>query len=347
MAVLDAVDAFIGADGQNLTVRDWAKQAGGGDVILSTGLSGPNRRARANTNSACRYLKAEVPSQAEHTVGSQWLKRSGHGQGGIMVRGAAGADTAYVFEHVHSSGLLRLLRVVNGSATVLASAAHAWPADTPRQLWLLARTRDGGATVRVTGRVRANGGEPQVLTVDDTAATRILAEGQAGIRLAPGIGTLLEQRSYQCERWWLASVDPDARPRADRPASGPLAQRIRAKAPEERAAERAAVLHEASAPPGWQVTRGGTVYSLSLPQGLSRSGGALIVPEVACSPAPLVPLDPGGYRFVNPPILVPDGTVHEETDARGEPVLVANFVEDPREALRQIVADTVLRGLPE
>lgn len=46
--------------------------------------------------------------------------------------------------------------------------------------------------------------------------------------------------------------------------------------------------------------------------------------------------------FKNPPIMVPDGTVHQEFRASiGAMIDVDNYVEDPVEALKQIIVDTL------
>ena len=45
--------------------------------------------------------------------------------------------------------------------------------------------------------------------------------------------------------------------------------------------------------------------------------------------------------FKNPPIMVPDGTYHKIIDEKGKEQDVMNLVEDPLEALKQIIADTV------
>lgn len=56
----------------------------------------------------------------------------------------------------------------------------------------------------------------------------------------------------------------------------------------------------------------------------------------------LVPID-GHLRFMNPPVMVPDGTFRTVTNAFGQDLQVANFVENPRAALRQMVLDAVMR----
>lgn len=47
------------------------------------------------------------------------------------------------------------------------------------------------------------------------------------------------------------------------------------------------------------------------------------------------------FRFVNPPIMVPDGSTSTKYDASGKAVKIQNFKEDPRAALLQIVKDAV------
>ena len=45
--------------------------------------------------------------------------------------------------------------------------------------------------------------------------------------------------------------------------------------------------------------------------------------------------------YMNPPIMVPDGTFETKIDEFGREMQVANFVENPEEALRQIVLETL------
>ena len=45
--------------------------------------------------------------------------------------------------------------------------------------------------------------------------------------------------------------------------------------------------------------------------------------------------------YMNPPIMVPDGTFETKIDEFGKETQVANFVENPEEALRQIVLETI------
>jgi hypothetical protein len=47
------------------------------------------------------------------------------------------------------------------------------------------------------------------------------------------------------------------------------------------------------------------------------------------------------FRFVNPPIMVPDGTTTKRHGIGGEPFDAPNFKEDPRAALLQIVKDAI------
>ena len=46
-------------------------------------------------------------------------------------------------------------------------------------------------------------------------------------------------------------------------------------------------------------------------------------------------------RFVNPPIMVPDGTTRTETNSFGEDVTVPNFVEDLEKVIEEIVVEAI------
>lgn len=57
---------------------------------------------------------------------------------------------------------------------------------------------------------------------------------------------------------------------------------------------------------------------------------------------PDIPVEANPFRFVNPPIRVPDGTTRVEVNPRtGENQTVENFGESPAEAARQMVRDVV------
>jgi hypothetical protein len=336
------VAGFNAAAGTNLTA--YTPAVGGApakvigataDIVISAAL-----RARGDANALARYVFPAVPESPDYDATGIIRRVDGRGEAGVMARASASADTGYTLGYVHSAGQWQLRRFNAGTQTVLGTFGQTLTDGQD----VTARLQVRGTGATVTLRALLDGVER--IAAQDSAAGRIVAAGQVGLRINAGTNTLQNTRGYHVGRLTAFALPVDARPRAPKPAPGPLATRILAKTLAERAAERAAVLAEAGAPPGWQVTRGGTPYTLSLPQGLSLSGGALVIPQVACSPAPLVPLDPGGYRFVNPPVQVPDGTVREETDSQGEPTLIANFAENAVEALRQIVADCVLRGLP-
>jgi hypothetical protein len=126
--------------------------------------------------------------------------------------------------------------------------------------------------------------------------------------------------------------------------AGPLERRVLARPKKDRAAECARILAEvASGVTAWEERRGSVTYRLSLPGGAIADGPQLVVSKIECVPAPPVPLDPP-YVFVNPPLKVRDGTMRDEkARLTGAPVSVANFREDATAALRQMIADTVLR----
>lgn len=57
---------------------------------------------------------------------------------------------------------------------------------------------------------------------------------------------------------------------------------------------------------------------------------------------PDIPAGANPFRFVNPPVMVPDGTTRVEADPlTGEDRTVENFGESPAEAARQMVRDVV------
>lgn len=45
--------------------------------------------------------------------------------------------------------------------------------------------------------------------------------------------------------------------------------------------------------------------------------------------------------YMNPPICVPDGTFETRIDEFGKEMQISNFIENPEEALRQIVLETI------
>lgn len=57
-----------------------------------------------------------------------------------------------------------------------------------------------------------------------------------------------------------------------------------------------------------------------------------------------VPID-GDLRFYNPPVMVPDGTTRTVQDDFGNDIVLNNFVEAPRLALRQIIVDALIGQL--
>ena len=333
------IEGFAGATGVNLNSREpllggpWAKVNGAAPDILISLLN----RARGNSNTLARYVSAAVPQSADYDLAGRTFRQSGVGEWDVMLRASTTADTCYAVGYTGSGWRIR--RIVNGSATSLGAFSQAWANNESKDWRVKIRTVNSTVTIQVLDALR---GGNVILSANDTNGARITTAGRVGLRINGGTTTLFENRGYHVARLTGFALPADPRPRAARPAQGPLATRILGKANGERAAERAAILAEAGAPPGWQVTKGATTYTLSLPQGVRRSNGGLLIPEVACSPAPTVPLDPP-YIFTNPPIQVPDGTVREDINDDGDPVVVENFAESPLEALRQMVADCVLR----
>lgn len=334
------IEGFAGATGENLAARQpvlggpWAKVNGAApDIVLSI-----LNRARGNSNTLARYVAAGVPETADYDVSGRTIQQSAVGGWWVTLRSSSAADTCYAVGY--TAGSWQIVRRVNGASATLASVAGAWAANETKA-WRVKIRGTNPVTVELRDAL-VNGNV--LLSASDVAANRITAAGLAGLHINGGTNTLFENRGYHVGLLTGFALPTDPRPRTPKPAPGPLAARILAKTDPERAAERAAILNEAGTPAGWQVTRGPTTYSLSLPQRVAITSGRLVVPAVACSPAPPTPLDPTGYVFVNPPVKVPDGTVHEDVDDQGEPILAANFVENPLEAIRQIVADCVLRG---
>lgn len=52
------------------------------------------------------------------------------------------------------------------------------------------------------------------------------------------------------------------------------------------------------------------------------------------------------FQFINPPLMVPDGTFHEEVTEKGTTIQVPNYREDPIEALKQVLIEAIKRQLP-
>jgi hypothetical protein len=333
------IDAFAGQTGANLTARSpelggpWEKvPAVNPDIVLSIA-----NRARGNSNSLALYTVDGSPVSEDYDVSGRTIRQTGVGEWNVTLRASATARTYYAVGYTGSNWLIR--RVVNNTATTLATFSAAWANDETKG-WRVKIRGTNPVTIRLLDEMV---GGNVIAEATDTNGSRIQTAGRVGLRINAGTNTLFETRGYHVGLLVAYAIPADPRPRAPRPADGPLAQRILAKAVAERAAERAAILAEAGTPPGWQATRGATTYTLTLPQGLTVRDGRLVIPEVTCVPPPPIPLDPP-YVFTNPPVKAPDGTVREDVDEDGEPVIVPNDVENPLEALRQVVADCVLRG---
>ena len=52
------------------------------------------------------------------------------------------------------------------------------------------------------------------------------------------------------------------------------------------------------------------------------------------------------FQFINPPLMVPDGTFHNEVTEKGVTITVPNFKEDPVEALKAVLIEAIKRQLP-
>lgn len=81
-----------------------------------------------------------------------------------------------------------------------------------------------------------------------------------------------------------------------------------------------------------QVKVGGHIYKIS---DVHKEG------EMLCCTVKGYGITDDDFRFVNPPIRVPDGTKSVATSPMGDTFKVDNFKEDPNAALLQIVADAI------
>lgn len=69
-------------------------------------------------------------------------------------------------------------------------------------------------------------------------------------------------------------------------------------------------------------------------------GDRLEVSVSATRNGKVIPID-NPLIFINPPIKVPDGTVHIEQNIDGVDIEVDNYKEDPQEALKEIVYQVI------
>lgn len=126
---------------------------------------------------------------------------------------------------------------------------------------------------------------------------------------------------------------------APKPEPGPLSRSLTKATREERAALKAGALAE-RAPSA--ILRDGLEIVL-LREPVVRPDGALEVWLEAKRDGKPIAVD-NPYLFVNPPVMVPDGTYRlEDVEQFGKRVQVEveNFHEDPDEALRIVLADAV------
>lgn len=120
---------------------------------------------------------------------------------------------------------------------------------------------------------------------------------------------------------------------APKPADGPIVRELAKALPRERARLRALAL--AKVAPAF-VLRDGLQITLLRPP-LVLPNGALQVWVSAMRDGVAVPVD-NPYLFVNPPVLVPDGSWRVEAGRE-----VENFREDAGEAFRVMLAEAVGR----
>lgn len=342
------IEGFAGSTGVNLNTREpfvggpWAKVTGANPDILISLVN----RARGNANQLARYVSAAVPESADYDVSGRTFRQSGVGGWWVTLRASTGADTCYAVGYTGSNW--QIVRRVNGNATTLASVAGAW-ANNDVKPWRVKIRGTNPVTIELRDALV---GGAVIASASDSAANRITAAGRVGLHLNGGTNTLFENRGYHVAMLVAAALPTDPRPRAPRPALHALEQRILDR-PEgrERFKERARILIEAGVPSEWQVAVGGVTYTLSLPAGASISDGTLVsrdgetvaegslyIPEIRCTPTPPKPQHPGGHVWHGPPLKVYDGTVREEQDDDGDPVLIDNAVVRPLEAFRICVA---------
>lgn len=122
------------------------------------------------------------------------------------------------------------------------------------------------------------------------------------------------------------------------PPPGRIEKLIEGKPAQERGRIKAKAIADAIPNKKLTFSRGGIVYDV---RGWDvDDDGVLSVTISARDSRGPIPTDTL-YRFVNPPVRVPDGTERDETDAAGETRKVKNFKEDELEAARQIVIEAV------
>lgn len=338
------VEPFAGATGANLTARQpdvggpWAKVTGAtADIVLSL-----LNRARGNSNALARYVVLSPAETADYDVLGTVIQQSAVGGWWFTLRGSQAVDTCYAVGYTGAGW--QIVRRVNGAATTLASFAQAWAVNETKPVRVRIRGSNPVTIEVLDALINGN----VLFSASDASAARLTDAGLVGLHINPGTSTGFNNRSYHIGMMRATALPVDPRPRAAKPADGPLAARVAAfVAQVNQFEERVRILSEVGTPAPWQVVRNGTTYTISLPNGIQARTNPktnrlwLYAPTISCLPAPLIPIN-APYIWPNPPVKVPDGTVREDVDDNGDPILVVNTIEDPFTALKEIVARAVL-----
>lgn len=127
---------------------------------------------------------------------------------------------------------------------------------------------------------------------------------------------------------------------APKPEPRPIESAIKSRSRSERAGYKARQLRQAN---GSRREFSYNGIDITITAGPDVQNGVLVVEIQASRDGTPLPVD-NPYLFVNPPTKVPDGTWRRETDDLGEERDVPNMREDPGEAFRQIVGQSVERA---
>lgn len=90
------------------------------------------------------------------------------------------------------------------------------------------------------------------------------------------------------------------------------------------------------------IHNGYNIEIVEQPYWTLRNGNTLLIIIIRASQngQPLN-VDDGVFEYINPPIMVPDGTYHKEVTDRGVEFDSHNLVEDPELALKEIICETI------
>lgn len=120
---------------------------------------------------------------------------------------------------------------------------------------------------------------------------------------------------------------------------GVIGDRLAGKSRGERARIKAREL--AKLPPEAFTHGGLRIDILEGPRVVTVQGVDVLEVRVAASRGGKPLAIDGHLRFVNPPVLIPDGMFRDETGPDGTPKRVPNFVEDARGALRAMIHEAI------